>query len=218
MTTEQKAKAYDELFSNIKQLYNSVNPEWKNTIEKYIPELVESKDEKIRRGIINYIKSTIVDKDVYSPWVAWLEKRGKQNSVEVLPIKGNYYMCIKEYATYDEPEFKVGKVYLSEKDGTITAMNGGQFPFKDAKDFFRLATHQEVLSLLKLKPTEWSEEDEEAVEMAIIALEDMFSEDEPLTTYVSCTMPFDKAAERLRALRPQKLYKLSENPQQKDSK
>ena len=52
----------------------------------------------------------------------------------------------------------------------------------------------------KVSPT-WSEEDEDAIEMAIIALEDMYDEDEPNTTYGGYNLPFNKAAERLKSFK-----------------
>lgn len=54
-----------------------------------------------------------------------------------------------------------------------------------------------------VKPVEWNEEDKEALEMAIISLEDMFNIDSPLDTYGGYNMPFNEAAKRLKSLRPQ---------------
>jgi len=47
----------------------------------------------------------------------------------------------------------------------------------------------------------WSEEDEDAIGMAIIALEDMYDEDAPNTTYGGYNLPFNKAAERLKSIK-----------------
>ena len=49
--------------------------------------------------------------------------------------------------------------------------------------------------------TVWGEEDEDAMGMAIIALENMYDPNSPNDTYAGYTMPFNKAALRLRALR-----------------
>jgi len=77
-------KKYEGLIKNIEHLHESVNPEWKRTIECYIPELKESKDEKIREVIINVFNisepdetwgdTDITTKDI----IAWLEKQGDQ--------------------------------------------------------------------------------------------------------------------------------------------
>lgn len=57
---------------------------------------------------------------------------------------------------------------------------------------------------------EWSEEDEDAIGMAIIALDDMYNPDEPNDTYAGHSMPFDKAAERLKSLRERYAWKPSD--------
>ena len=56
----------------------------------------------------------------------------------------------------------------------------------------------------------WSEEDEDAIGMAIIALEDMYDEDAPDTTYGGYNLPFNKAAERLKSLKERYTWKPSE--------
>jgi hypothetical protein len=55
----------------------------------------------------------------------------------------------------------------------------------------------------------WSEEDEDAIKQAIIALEDMYDESNPLTCYSGYKLPFNKAAERLRSLKFQNQWKPS---------
>ena len=60
------------------------------------------------------------------------------------------------------------------------------------------------------KPAEWSEDDKDAITQAIIALEDMYDEDMPNTCYAGCKLPFNKAAERLKSLRPQQKVEWSE--------
>lgn len=57
---------------------------------------------------------------------------------------------------------------------------------------------------------EWSEEDEEALEVAIIALENMYSEDSPLDCYAGHHMPFDKAANQLKYLKERYTWKPSD--------
>lgn len=53
----------------------------------------------------------------------------------------------------------------------------------------------------------WSEEDEDAIGMAIIALEDMYDPESPNDTYAGYTMPFNRAALRLRYLKDRGLPK-----------
>ncbi|MBQ7430690.1 MAG: hypothetical protein IJV29_13590 [Butyrivibrio sp.] len=71
-----------------------------------------------------------------------------------LEIKaGQWYMCVKDYqfAEHDDVTFKKGDVYKSERDGFITASDGGKWPFGDAKDYFRPATEDEIPNNPKFK-------------------------------------------------------------------
>ena len=60
------------------------------------------------------------------------------------------------------------------------------------------------------KKSSWSEEDEEALEVAIIDLEDIYSEDSPLDCYAGHYMPFDKAANQLKSIKERYTWKPSE--------
>ena len=81
------------------------------------------------------------------------------------------------FLSYTHPERK--PVY----DGDIEWLNG-------IKDRIYLQPRQE-----------WTEEDSDAIEQAIIALEDMFDKDHPLSCYSGYKLPFDKAAERLKSIK-----------------
>jgi len=87
---------YESLMKNIEHLHASVNPEWKQIIECYIPEFKESDDEKISKELISYL-SDIIDnicseEDISHDakilggkirhWIAWLEKQGEQKPTE----------------------------------------------------------------------------------------------------------------------------------------
>ena len=57
MTTEEKAKAYDEALERARKAYNAIPPESRGArkiIEDAFPELRESEDEKIRRTLVEY--------------------------------------------------------------------------------------------------------------------------------------------------------------------
>ena len=75
MTQEEKAKAYDKALEIAKAWCKLDNNDLSNEdLETLFPELKESEDERIRKEIINYIKTGTYHKD----WIAWLEKQGKQ--------------------------------------------------------------------------------------------------------------------------------------------
>lgn len=83
MTTEEKAKRYNEALERAREWYNETEPDsYTCIVESIFPELKESKDEKIRKEIISavniycseYSRGTKVREDM----LAWLEKQGKQ--------------------------------------------------------------------------------------------------------------------------------------------
>lgn len=87
LTTEQKAKAYDKVSKEVKdffegrhKMYSDVN----QTLEYLFPELVESEDEKIRKGLIKLVQHTENDElcceygHSKNDFLTWLEKQGKE--------------------------------------------------------------------------------------------------------------------------------------------
>ena len=83
LTIEQKAKAYDEALKVLHK-YDGANIMFSQSLkEEMFPELKESEGERIRREIITYL-STVGDKELipYESWIAWLEKQGKQTSLQ----------------------------------------------------------------------------------------------------------------------------------------
>ena len=88
MTTEEKAKAYDEALSQARFYYGNcpTEPE-KKKLEKLFPELRENEDEKIRKEIINFLETIPISelKRVPRPicqWFFWLEKQKEQKPAE----------------------------------------------------------------------------------------------------------------------------------------
>jgi len=94
-------KAYKEALERARRINNGdgipAPPDY-TTCEAIFPELRESEDEKIRKGIIEYLEQSqfgeehyLIDDDIVRGYIAWLEKQGEQKS-----------------ADKDEPKFKVG--------------------------------------------------------------------------------------------------------------
>lgn len=88
LTIEQKAKAYDEAIKRAEAVIKVAQnqKEVYGCVTTILPELKESEDEKIRKGIIDFIKH---ESDIYGikTWchdytteeiIAWLEKQGKK--------------------------------------------------------------------------------------------------------------------------------------------
>ena len=86
LTTEQKAKAYDNAKYIMKEYLESGNAGViaENTIRKAFPELAESENEMIRKDIVTYLKSILSNKNYgykfIESWISWLEKQGERKS------------------------------------------------------------------------------------------------------------------------------------------
>ena len=82
MTTEEKAKRYDEALEQARKWYNNQNSSsiGKSYLYAVFPELKESEDEKVRKGIIELVRqsSEILEKKNQEQMLAWLEKQGEQ--------------------------------------------------------------------------------------------------------------------------------------------
>ena len=90
MTIEEKAKAYDEVIKKAESLYKVAEPMsgCNVIIETLFPEIKESEDEKIRKGLIEALSKY---KYYYSKEIAWLKKLGEQKHIDKI-----------------EPKFKIG--------------------------------------------------------------------------------------------------------------
>lgn len=88
MTIEEKAKLYDEAFLRAKDCqYDglALSQSVKDVIEYIFPELNESEDERMRKGLIAFLEDIWHfgknanfdkwDKSDCSDWIAWLEKK-----------------------------------------------------------------------------------------------------------------------------------------------
>lgn len=86
MTTEEKARRYDEALSKAKDVYTYYcdDREQLRKIESIFPELKQSEDEKIRKSLIDMLKN---DEKCYLKEIAWLEKQGEQKPITDIPSK-----------------------------------------------------------------------------------------------------------------------------------
>ena len=95
MTTEEKARRYDEALERARYYHSKGYMLIDSAIENIFPELKESKDEKIRKIIHGWIytrPASFFDNGVSKEEIlTWLEKQGEQNLVDKV-----------------EPKFKVG--------------------------------------------------------------------------------------------------------------
>lgn len=148
----------------------------------------ELEDEKIRKRLMamcqHYIECYAFDQYNlvgYKEALAWLEKQGRKPAEWKQENR-------EELTEFENAMMHIGGSFFGENAGL------------DPNDTDTIKEQAELL--LELAPkTEWTEEDEEAIGMAIIALEDMYDEDKPNTTYGGYILPFNKAAERLKSLK-----------------
>ena len=105
MTTEEKAKRYDEAFDRARKINSGEGVEapsgW-TVCEVIFPELKESEDEKIRKELIDYHRSMAAAADdyVHEVWIDWLEKQSERKPADKA-----------------EPKFKVGNWVVQENIG-----------------------------------------------------------------------------------------------------
>ncbi len=115
MSTEEKAKAYDEALKWMRELYPGLHGATKEDAEHYFPQLRESEDERIRKFLIDYfgiIKSTLSDGGIWKGFqideiLAFLEKQKEQipyTDFVIKPHKGDennpYDMGVSEAQEY----------------------------------------------------------------------------------------------------------------------
>lgn len=134
MTKEEKAKAYDEALERAKNLYNSdeTSADIEIACERIFPELKESEDERIRKELIDFVKSRLAGFPECGRFIAWLEKQSKYSILNVPSREvilaiwdlGNEWKeltngCIStEYGTqleYIQKHWEESEYYLREK-------------------------------------------------------------------------------------------------------
>ena len=107
---EDYEKKYKETLNRAKKWYYAPNadkmPTYANRIIKEIfPELKESKDETIRKEIIEFVDiNTLSVDERHDRWIAWLEKQGKSSDQihywteeEIEPIISDYLRGVEHY-------------------------------------------------------------------------------------------------------------------------
>lgn len=120
MTTEEKAKRFDEVVEEFRGLLEGVHEDKCDIMEedilKIVPELKISEDERIRKELLEHCKN---QNEPYiltgnkcpqiQSWIAWLEKQG-QNPVEwsdenkkIIDDIIEYLECFNDYDCGDEP-------------------------------------------------------------------------------------------------------------------
>ena len=131
MTESEKAKAYDEALKKAKGIINYYKEHNRDEaaiedLETIFPELKESEDEKIRKALVKFHKSTIdIDGIKGADILAWLEKQGEsytKKDVDDAYLKG---ICDAKH----ELEKQGTPVKLDEKE--IQTAKDKMFPYQE---------------------------------------------------------------------------------------
>lgn len=156
LTTEQKAKRYDEVIEKLRSLhddYDTVSTliDIKEELENIFPELKESEGERIRKEIVRFIQMEVEDEIVGNKWLAWLEKQGEQNLIMAdSPQLGEQKPIDKI-----ESKFKVGDWVVDNRCGIVKQVefleddgyeffNGSWVSYEDADKYFHLWSIQDA--------------------------------------------------------------------------
>ena len=145
---EDYKKKYEDLRKNIEHLHESVNSEWRQIIENYVPELKEISDEEIRKSLLKYLKESFnFDGEIIYPevanWIDWLEKQ--TIDISSFPEEQRKYM--EKYVNLDKTTLVK---LLAERDENIDeslkasicdecehpTLNCGNFPCDKVKPKF----------------------------------------------------------------------------------
>ena len=131
LSIEEKSRRYDNIIEKANKMHSENCEACQACIEELIPELKESEDERIRKELIEFVKSRGGFKQEY---IDWLEKQGEQKPADKV-----------------EPKFKVGdKVLIDGKVCTIKLVNDDKilkkYNLKDLILFFLVFLSISVLS------------------------------------------------------------------------
>ena len=181
MTTEEKAKAYDEVLERAKEQIKECgdNEGRKRMIRKIFPGLVESEDERIKKSLINELKinASLRYEICRCGWnpdklVAWLEKQ-KDTSLEtamkeVTKDKESAVAFLKSAGILDESE-NLAEPYCTQNSdkcagcnnvkGCVTCVNGDQWAHIEEQKLYEPHNWPaDKDNLTQQKPAEWSKD------------------------------------------------------------
>jgi len=198
MTESEKAKAYDEALDRAKDCLKdgTITSTAIDYISTIFPELKESEDEKIRKALVRFHKSTIdIDGIKGANIIAWLEKQGEQDNNE----DSNILQRFSFYTYKDEPNILylaglyvnkkyrnkgIGTKILEVADEVAKSLNCHAIRLKTKKDsnaerlyrthgYNNLATEEKDEIWLEKQGEQnpaWSEEDEENLQHCCMAI------------------------------------------------
>ena len=155
MTTDEKAKAYDEALKWMRELYPGLHGATKEDAEHYFPELRESEDERIRKALIAGLTEGLSEHNwqgfggaTIDECIAWLEK---QKEPEWSDIDREMLDRIIERGCCELPPrtraltsdmiqwlqwMKEGRIAPKQKEQKPTDLPAGFYVDKDGKKYY----------------------------------------------------------------------------------
>ena len=146
---------YNKLLKKAKEAYSKcVTDAEKRRLEAIFPELKESKDEKIIKELLAFLKENLEkggnaeetwDSTGLERWIAWLEKQGEQKISDKIEPKFHledckWYVCTRTFVLRGKIVVIKGQVYQSKQNNTISGEDGCVFVDKHdgrASEYFR---------------------------------------------------------------------------------
>ena len=96
----------EDKFEKAKELYKTANQDQNYVLESLFHELAESEDERIRKELIDFVKSRLAGFPQCEKYIAWLEKQGEQKPVDEAEPKfhiGDKIRFFRKGTTNEEP-------------------------------------------------------------------------------------------------------------------
>jgi len=117
LTIEEKAQKYDEAIKEASIAHKDEDRHLKATLERIFPELKESEDERIRKGLLYVIEHhPTLPTEEAEEYIVWLEKQCEQkptteikSAEESLGIDSETYNKIVDECIYGDDEQKPAK-------------------------------------------------------------------------------------------------------------
>ena len=172
MTTEEKAKAYDEAIKKAKDMlsYKEVRQE---DIEYLFPELKGNEDEKMRRAILELVKqsSEILERKNQEQMIAWLEKQARKPTIFIPKFRVGDKLVSTNNPRLTYEVFEVGHInQLGEPEYQVEIFTDGKAENPRNIRYIVCYRVDEWAKLIEQKPA-WSEDDERVIDDAVYYLE-----------------------------------------------
>lgn len=162
----------EEAIKILNERYNSALFSERKAFEILIPELAESEDEKIRKGMIRFLNSEKAE-DIFTyearqSWIAWLEKQKEQKPTEwseedAKRIKQLIYNTEAIRDGYEKKKEQLGGCFndelIKDCDEQIAWLKSLPLNLKKKNE-----------DVAKLCSNEWSEEDEERKQSILLSI------------------------------------------------